>query len=675
VRWIWDRAYPIRDESGAVYRIVGFAEDITEYKQVEAALLESEQRYRALFDDNPSMYFMLDSDGKVLSVNHYGADRLGYQVEDLVGQSVFNVFYEPDREAVRLNLHLCLSNLGRPMCWESRKVRKDGTVIWVRETAQGVHNEEQVPVVLIVCEDISAVKETEHALHDSEEFKNQILRSSADCVKVLDLEGRIQFMNEAGQSLLEISDLAPLIDTSWPDFWQGDDRTAARAALATARAGEIGKFIGFCPTRNGIPKWWDVQVTPMVDAHNIPVRLLAISRDITDQRQAQEALRASEERLEFVIQGSSDGFWDGLVVPGEHWSSPRTPIWWSPRVREMLGYTEEEFPNVLDSWTSRLHPEDRDRVFDALTAHIESRVPYDVEYRLLTKQGEYHWFRARGQGIWNADGQLTRMAGSLQSIMDRKRAEDKLRRSEQLLRDMADNTTAVIYVKDADGRYLQTNRRFEELFNRTANQIVGHTDHEIFPREIADAFRANDLDVLEQNHPVEFEEQAPQSDGLHTFISIKFPLCDFTGTPYATCGISTDITERKHIETALRAHEEQLRLALTSTEVGGWDWDCQTGRFCWSRQVDRLFGVADGSRPHSQEEWLALIHPEDRQTIARAMSRAVEQADTEVVFEHRVMRQDGTLRWFVWTGQIIRDRHGKAVHMLGMVRATAAIAR
>jgi hypothetical protein len=341
----------------------------------------------------------------------------------------------------------------------------------------------------------------------------------------------------------------------------------------------------------------------------------------------------------------------------------------------MLGYNAEEFPDVLDSWTSRLHPEDRDRVFAALTTHIESRVPYDTEYRLLTKQGEYHWFRARGQGIWNADGQLTRMAGSLQSLMERKRAEDKLRRNEQLLKDLADNTTAVIYVKDADGRYLQTNRRFEQIFNLTANQIVGHTDHEIFPREIADAFRANDLDVLAQNHPIEYEEEAPHPDGPHTYISIKFPLSDSAGTPYATCGISTDITERKHIETALRAHEEQLRLALTSTEVGGWDWDRQTGRFCWSRQVDRLLGVSDDSRPYSQEEWLALIHPDDRQTVARAMSRAVEQADTEVVFKHRVMRPDGTLRWFVWTGQIIRDRDGRAVHMLGMVRATTAIAR
>ena len=91
------------------------------------------------------------------------------------------------------------------------------------------------------------------------------------------------------------------------------------------------------------------------------------------------------------------------------------------------------------------------------------------------------------------------MAGSLQCVTDRKRAEDALRRNEQLLQDVLNNTTAVIYVKYTDGRYLLTNRRFEQLFHLTTDQIVGHTDHEIFPKDIADAFRANDVAVLERN--------------------------------------------------------------------------------------------------------------------------------------------------------------------------------
>jgi PAS domain S-box-containing protein len=235
---------------------------------------------------------------------------------------------------------------------------------------------------------------------------------------------------------------------------------------------------------------------------------------------------------------------------------------------------------------------------------------------------------------------------------------------------VADNTTAVIYVKDADGRFLFTNRRFERLFHLTTEQIIGHTNHEIFPREIANAFHANDLQVLERNSMEEYEEQSPHVDGLHTYLSIKFPLCDHTGTPYATCGISTDITERKRIEQILRTHEEQLRLALTSAAVGTWNWDLQTGQIYWSSQVDRFLGLSDEARPRTENDWLALVYREDRESMARTMRQAMDQPGVDLAFEHRVMRQNGSFQWYVWTGEIIRDRDGKALHILGTVRAT-----
>jgi PAS domain S-box-containing protein len=397
----------------------------------------------------------------------------------------------------------------------------------------------------------------------------------------------------------------------------------------------------------------------------IGVKELAVKVERTEH-----LLSQSEERLELVIQGSNDGFWDGRVLPNEPWSSPRTPVWWSPRVKTMLGYTNEEFPDVLESWASRLHPEDADRVFAALTAHIERRDPYDVEYRLLTKAGEYGWFRARGQAIWDETGRMTRMAGSLRDVTDRKLTEDALRRNEQLLQEVINNTTAVIYVKYTDGRYLLTNRRFEQLFHLTTDQIVGHTDHEIFPKDIADAFRANDVTVSERNTAVEYEEYAPHSDGLHTYISIKFPLCDHTGKPYATCGISTDITERKRIEDELRANDARSRLALTAAPVGLWDWDLQTGQLYWSPQVDTLLGVAPGSVRGTQNELLALVHSDDREIIVLAIRHALEPQRANVTFEHRVLRPDGSFQWCVWTGEIIRDRDGKALHVLGTVRAT-----
>lgn len=126
-----------------------------------------------------------------------------------------------------------------------------------------------------------------------------------------------------------------------------------------------------------------------------------------------------------------------------------------------------------------------------------------------------------------------------------------LRESEERLRTIMDNSVAVIYLKDADGRYITINRRFEDLFGVTREDVKGRSDHDIFPKAAADTFRANDLEVLKTKKPVQFEEDAPHEDGMHHYISVKVPILDSAGVPVAVCGISTDITERKVLEEQL----------------------------------------------------------------------------------------------------------------------------
>ncbi|MGE0277286.1 MAG: PAS domain S-box protein [Nitrospiraceae bacterium] len=666
IRWVSENGQGIFGANGRLLWLDGVIFDITDRKLAEKSLQESEARYRALFEDNPSMYLMVDGAGVVLSVNRFGSERLGYKVEELIGRPVFEIFHDADRSAVRSSLEACLASPGVPMSWELRKVRKNRSVIWVRETAQAVLNERGDPVVLIVCEDVSAMKDAERAARESEDFTNQILRSSADCIKVLDLESRIQFMNQAGMELMGITDPTTLTNRLWMDFWEGEDRAAASAAIAAAKAGEIGKFVGCCPTADGQRKWWDVQITPMHDGQHRLRQLLVTSRDITEYRRVQGALQLSEERLELVIHGSNDGFWDGRMLPNEPWYSPQTPIWWSPHVREMLGVTEGEFPDVLESWLSRLHPEDKEHTFAALEAHIERRIPYDQEYRLLAKQGDYRWFRARGQGVWDESGRLIRMAGSLQCITDRKRFEEALRQSEELLRSIISNSTAVVYAKDADGRYLLVNSRFEQLFSISFDRLRGKTDHDIFPKEFADAFRANDLLVLKTGQACEYEEFAPHPDGLHAYISVKVPLVDHQGRVYASCGISTDITERKRAEEQLRMSEERLRMALSASHVGIWDWDIRTGRMYWSAGVEALCGLATGSFAGTYAAYMELVYLEDRGALLASVQRALtDRAAIEAT--HRVMWPDGTLHWLAWTGRIHRDSENRAVRVLGTV--------
>ena len=131
-----------------------------------------------------------------------------------------------------------------------------------------------------------------------------------------------------------------------------------------------------------------------------------------------------------------------------------------------------------------------------------------------------------------------------------------LRSSEERLRAIIDNSPSVIYLKDTDGKYLLVNRRFKELFRLSNQEITGKTDFDLFPKEFAETFRENDIKVLKSNTHIEFDEKAPQDDGIHDYISVKFPVSNIAGVPFAVCGISTDITELKSLENQLRLSQK-----------------------------------------------------------------------------------------------------------------------
>src|SRR5438105_2119169 len=142
------------------------------------------------------------------------------------------------------------------------------------------------------------------------------------------------------------------------------------------------------------------------------------------------------------------------------------------------------------------------------------------------------------------------------SRRERRKAEEALRESEKRLQKILDNSPAIIFLKDTEGRYLYVNAQFGKLTVLTPEQILGKTDAEIFPPEQAAAFRANDLKVLQTGVALEFEEGAHHLDGLHTSIVAKFPLRNTEGEVYAICGIATDITERKSLEAQLRQSQK-----------------------------------------------------------------------------------------------------------------------
>ena len=478
-------------------RAIGVKDLAVKVERAEYLLNQSEERFRSLVESATDAIILADHRGFISSWNRSASALFGYSDEEVIGQPLTLLmparYHYPHKQGLARMESTGESRVMGSVI-EVHGLKKDGTEFPI-ELSLATWKSTEATYFSGIVRDISERKKAERTVQESQDRFRQLTRHIREVFWMTDPTKQQMLYVSPGYERIWGRSCESLYDSpqSWLDAIHPEDRPRVLdAAMHKQAVGTYNEQYRILRS-DGAIRWISDRAFPVRDSSGVVYRIVGLAGDITDQVRAQEFLRASEERLELVIQGSHDGFWDGQVLPDEPWSSPRTPVWWSPRVKAMLGYTDEEFPDILESWASRLHPEDAGRVFAALTAHIERRDPYDVEYRLLTKAGTYDWFRTRGQAIWDETGRMTRMAGSLRDVTDRKRTEDALRRSQQLLQDVADNTTAVIYVKDTDGRFLFTNRRFEQLFHLRAEQIIGRTNHDIFPREIADAFRVNDL--------------------------------------------------------------------------------------------------------------------------------------------------------------------------------------
>ena len=219
----------------------------------------------------------------------------------------------------------------------------------------------------------------------------------------------------------ERSDTFPSVLGSWVDRIHPEDKSRALNALASAaQQRHKGSSIEHrLRHSSGAYRWFKLNVSPVAETMHGTKQVAGTLVDVTEQRNMDRFLDVTLTRFELGAKMLNDGLWDMSVIAGDPINSSNE-FWWSDQVRKLLGFeSEKDFPNVLDSWASRLHPEDKDRALSAFAAHIVDRsdsTPFDMEYRLQLKNGSYRWFRARGQTKRASDGTPLRAVGALLDI-------------------------------------------------------------------------------------------------------------------------------------------------------------------------------------------------------------------------------------------------------------------
>jgi len=298
-------------------------------------------------------------------------------------------------------------------------------------------------------------------------------------------------------------------------------------------------------------------------------RAAELERALADREQALAALRESEKRFELAIRGTSDGLWEWTVATGN--------VWWSPGLRELIGYSDDDLPATYESWESLLHPDDRETVLEAVNPHIEKGQTYRIEYRLRTKTDGYRWFQARGAVATDESGKPVRTAGSIRDINEQKMAEEALRESEEKYRSLFESSRDscfILSVSEEDGaRLVDCNESALPLFGCTErHQILGKSPEEFSPLRQPDgkpsAEKARQVTMAAMaGNPQLFEWEHHRLDGTPFFVEVTMGRIDFKGQALIQ-GVARDITERKRAEEEKLALQRQLLHAQKLESLG-----------------------------------------------------------------------------------------------------------
>jgi diguanylate cyclase (GGDEF)-like protein/PAS domain S-box-containing protein len=546
---VFETRYASLRENGEFSGVLGVVTDVTERKQAEDRLREAEARYRTLVEQIPAGVYIqgLEHEGGAIAyISPQIQDLLGYSPREYVETPGLWVetTHPEDRERVLAEVART-DETGEPFRMEFRKIARNGRVLWIRDEAVLVKDAEGNPLYWQgILLDITERKEAEEELGESRRRLSALLSNVS--AYLYRCRNEPAWPNEfVSDYAFELTGHTPkeLTDGSvmFADLIVEEDRERVweevQAGLADRRRFELRYSVR---RKDGALRHVEERGQGVYGEGGAVEAIEGVVYDVTDRVRAEERLREAEERYRTLVERIPAVTFVDRVEGSEE------PLYVSPQIEGMLGYTPEEWM-AGRLWRERLHPEDRERVLASDERFEATGRRVDEQYRLLAKDGSVVWIREETVLVRGEGGKPLYVQGILSDISERKEAEERVRTSEAELRALFEAMTDLIFEIDWEGRYLKIAPTNPSLLYRPPGELLGKTLHEVMPEEQADMFRDHIRRALKTRRKVDTEYSLTIGDKEVWFAGTIAPMAEDR-----VVFVARDITERKALEKQLQ---------------------------------------------------------------------------------------------------------------------------
>jgi hypothetical protein len=611
-----------------------------------------------VLQDAPVVILVLDLEGRIEHVNPFFERLTGYRLDEVRGRDWFDTLL-PERDRERIRALFGGSRGGEHVCGHVNPIvtrtGEERQIEWTDEFLRD--NEGRATGILAIGQDVTERKQAEEQLR---EFK-ATLDQTRDCVFIFAPDSlRFTYANQGataqvGYTAAELSRMTPL-DIK-PEF----DEPRFRAMIAPLMKGERLSLMFETLHRHKDGTTLPVEIIlQYVAPADQSARFVAIVRDISERKKLERRLQESEARYALVERAVNEGIWD--------WDLHSNNGFLSPQWKAILGYRDDELPNVTSTFFDLVHPDDRGAVNAAMKRHLHDGARYDVELRLRHKDGTYRWVRSRGEAVRDATGRAVRMVGTIADITDRLAAEKKIAEQSRLLELIFQYSLDNIVILDKDYNIIRVSDSYARSCQVDAADLIGRNHFEVFPshfeHELA-PYRQAKRTYRRTERPFVFLDH-PERGTTYWDIAVV-PILDAAHQIEFHLFTLKDVSDRKRAEERTAKSEERLRLALDASGQATWELDLETMTVRYSPEHAQMLGFnAEELSGQDRDAFQESIHPADRERVFAAFRASLAGETAKYQAEFRLRTKSGTWKWIFANGKVVeRAADGRPLRMIG----------